>query len=279
MKIHADWEHPISKGYTCKKAHAAIDLQNHPDRLLHPMQRVGARGEGKWRRLSWDEALGIVAERLNRIKAESGAESVVFGHGTGRDFHRFLYRVANLFGTPNVLTPGHMCYLPRIAVCKALGMEIPLVDYDNQPKCLLVWGSNHLISNPDENKGINLAKTMQAGTRMIVVNPRRNRLTDKAELWLQVRPGTDSALALGMLHVIVKEGLHDREFVARHTTGFEHLCHRLDEYPPEVVERITWVPADKIVAAARLFATTKPAALQWGVGVEQNVNCVERTAR
>ena len=275
VKIHADWEHPISKGYTCKKAHAAIDLQNHPDRLLHPMQRVGARGEGKWRRLSWDEALGIVAERLNRIKAESGAESVVFGHGTGRDFHRFLYRVANLFGTPNVLTPGHMCYLPRIAVCKALGMEIPLVDYDNQPKCLLVWGSNHLISNPDENKGINLAKTMQAGTRMIVVDPRRNRLTDKAELWLQVRPGTDSALALGMLHVIVKEGLHDREFVARHTTGFEHLCHRLDEYPPEVVERITWVPADKIVAAARLFATTKPAALQWGVGVEQNVNCVD----
>ena len=128
VKIHPDKEHPVSKGYTCKKAHGSLELQDHPDRLRYPMKRTGERGEGKWERITWDEALTTVADKLNQFKQESGAESVVFGHGTGRDFHRFVYRVANLFGTPNVLTPGHMCYLPRIAISKVMGMEIPMVD-------------------------------------------------------------------------------------------------------------------------------------------------------
>lgn len=274
-EIRPDREHPVSKGYTCKKAHAYHEVQYHPDRLLHPMRRVGERGEGKWQQIPWDEALGLVAERLNEIKAESGAESVVFGHGTGRDFHRFLYRVANLFGSPNVLQPGHMCYLPRIAISKLLGMEIPLVDYDGEPRCVIAWGSNHLISNPDENKGINLAKTLSNGAKLIVVDPRRNRLAEKADLWLQVRPGTDAALALGMLHVIVEEELYDRDFVDRWTTGFDRLRERLAEYTPGRVEEITWVPAELTVQAARMYAETKPAALQWGVGVEQSINCVD----
>ena len=127
VKIQPDKEHPVSKGYTCKKAYGAIELQYHPDRLLHPMRRAGARGEGRWEPISWDEALTEIAGKLNRFKRESGAESVVFGHGTGRDFHRFVYRVANLFGSPNVLTPGHMCYLPRVAISKLMGDgHIPL---------------------------------------------------------------------------------------------------------------------------------------------------------
>jgi thiosulfate reductase/polysulfide reductase chain A len=275
VNILGDREHPVSKGYTCKKAHAALELQQHPERLLYPMKRAGQRGEGHWQRVSWDEALGEIADRLNRLKSESGAESVVFGHGTGRDFHRFVYRVANLFGTPNVLTPGHMCYLPRVAMSKVLGMDIPVCDYDNDPRCVLVWGSNHLISNPDENKGINLALCLNRGARLIVVDPRRTRLAEKADLWLQVRPATDAALAMAMMHVIVKENLYDADFVKNFTTGFEKFRQRLEKFSPEAVEPITWVPRDKIVAAARLYAQTKPAALQWGVGVEQNVNCVD----
>ncbi len=275
VKIHGDKEHPISKGYTCKKAHGALELQHHPDRLRYPMQRLGERGEGKWARICWEEALTIVADKLNQFKQESGAESVVFGHGTGRDFHRFVYRVANLFGTPNVLTPGHMCYLPRIAISKVMGMEIPMCDYDNDPQCVLVWGSNHLISNPDENKGINLAMTLRKGARLIVVDPRRTKLAEKAELWLQVRPATDSALAMGMMHVIVKEKLYDEDFVNNYTTGFDKFVARLERFSPQVVEKITWVPRDKIIAAARIYAETKPATLQWGVGVEQNINCVD----
>jgi anaerobic selenocysteine-containing dehydrogenase len=273
--VAGDREHPISKGYCCKKAHAAVEMQYHPDRLKYPMRRIGARGQGKWERLSWNEALTYVADRLTRIKAESGAESVVFGHGTGRDFHRFLYRVSNLFGSPNVLTPGHMCYLPRVAISKLLGMDIPMVDYDSRPKCVLNWGSNHLISNPDENKGINLAQTLRDGAKMIVVDPRRTRLARRADLFLQIRPATDSALAMGMMRVIVDEDLYDHEFVEKYTTGFDKLVERLEKFPLDRVEEITWVPKDKIIEAARMYATIKPAALQWGVGVEQNVNCVD----
>jgi len=274
-KILPDREHPISKGYTCKKAYGSLELQHHPDRLLYPVKRAAARGEGKWTRISWDEALGTIADQLDRFKAESGAESVVFGHGTGRDFHRFVYRVANLFGTPNILTPGHMCYLPRVAISKVMGMDIPVCDYDNDPKCVLVWGSNHLISNPDENKGINLAMCLNRGARLIVVDPRRTRLAEKADIWLQVRPATDSALAMAMMHVIVKENLHDSEFIEKFTSGFDKLCERLEKFTPEAAEEITWVPKEQIITAARLYAQTKPAALQWGVGVEQNVNCVD----
>ena len=253
VKIQPDKEHPVSKGYTCKKAYGSIELQYHPDRLLYPMRRAGARGEGKWERISWEEALTEVAGKLNQFKQESGAESVVFGHGTGRDFHRFVYRVANLFGTPNVLTPGHMCYLPRVAISKLMGMDISLCDYDSKPACVVAWGSNHLISNPDENKGINLAKTLTNGAKFIVIDPRRTKLADKADLFLQIRPATDSALALAMMHVIVKEDLYDHHFVENYTTGFEKFVERLEEYPPERAEKITWVPKEKIIEAARLL--------------------------
>ena len=275
VKIQPDKEHPVSKGYTCKKAHGSIELQYHPDRLRYPMRRAGARGEGKWERISWEEALTEVAEKLNQFKEESGAESVVFGHGTGRDFHRFVYRVANLYGSPNVLTPGHMCYLPRVAISKVLGMEMSLCDYDNNPQCVVAWGSNHLISNPDENKGINLAKTLHNGARFIVVDPRRTKLAEKADVWLQLRPATDSALAMGMMHIMVKEDLYDRDFIEKYTTGFDKFIERLEEFPPERVEQITWVSKEKIIEAARIYATTKPAAMQWGVGIEQNINCVD----
>ena len=275
VKIKPDREHPVSKGYTCKKAYGSIELQYHPDRLSHPIRRTGARGEGKWERISWEEALTEIAEKLNQFKRESGAESVVFGHGTGRDFHRFVYRVANLFGSPNVLTPGHMCYLPRVAISKLMGMDISLCDYDGNPACVVAWGSNHLISNPDENKGINLAKTLKNGAKFIVIDPRRTKLADKADLFLQIRPATDSALALAMMHVIVKEDLYDHHFVENYTTGFDKFVERLEEFTPERAEKITWVPREKIIEAARLYATTGPAAMQWGVGIEQNINCVD----
>ena len=273
--LEPDWEHPISKGYTCSKAYASFELQEHPDRLLYPMKRAGARGEGKWERISWDEALTGIAEKLDQVKSESGAEAAVFGHGTGRDFHRFLYRLANLYGTPNIMSPGHMCYIPRVAISRLMGTELPLCDYGGDPQCVLAWGSNHLISNPDENKAINMAKTLAKGAKLIVVDPRRNSLAERADLWLQIRPATDSALALGMLYVIIKEGLYDREFVEKYTTGFEQLSKRVEKFSPEEVEKITWVPSSEIIEAARLYATTKPAALQWGVGIEQNINCVD----
>jgi anaerobic selenocysteine-containing dehydrogenase len=273
-RIEPDKDHPISKGYLCRKARGFMqDLQYHPDRLKYPMRRAGERGAGQWERISWDEALDTIATRLNQIKTESGPESVVFGHGTGRSHHRFIYRVANLFGSPNVLANGHICYLPRLAVSKQLGLPVPIVDYDNHPACIMSWGSNTINSNPDEYIGVNLALNLKHDPKYIVVDPQRTRLAEKADIWLQLRPGTDVALALAMMHVMVEEDLYDHEFVDNYSYGFDRFAERLKQYPPEVAEKITWVPTEKIVAAARLFAKTKSAAIQWGVGIEHNLNC------
>ena len=274
VNIRGDMDHPISKGYLCRKARGFIaDIQYHKDRLLYPKKRVGERGEGKWERISWDEALGTIAEKFNQIKAENGPESVIFGHGTGRSHHRFVYRVANMFGSPNVLANGHVCYLPRLAVAKQLGMSVPIVDYDNHPECIMSWGSNTIKSNPDEYIGVNLGLNLKRKPRYIVVDPQRTQLAEKADIWLQLRPGTDVALAMAMMHVMVKEDLYDRHFVENYTAGFDEFCERLEQYPPEVGEEISWVPKEKIIEAARLFAQIKPAAIQWGVGIEHGVNC------
>ncbi len=274
IKIEPDKEHPISKGYMCRKARGFMqDMQYHPDRLKYPQKRIGERGENKWERISWDEALDTIANKLNLIKAESGPEAVVFGHGTGRSHHRFIYRLANLFGTPNVLANGHICYLPRLAVSKQLGIPVPIVDYDNHPKCIMSWGSNTINSHADEYIGVNLALNLKRNPKYIVVDPQPTQLAKKADLWLQLRPGTDVALALSMMHVMVKEDLYDHDFIENYSLGFDKFVERLEEYPPEVAEKITWVPKEKIIEAARLFATIKPAALQWGVGIEHNVNC------
>ncbi|UCG71583.1 MAG: molybdopterin-dependent oxidoreductase [Chromatiales bacterium] len=273
-RILPDKAHPISKGYLCRKARGFIDdMQYHPDRLKYPMRRAGERGEGKWERISWDEALTAIAAKFNQIKDESGPEAVVFGHGTGRSHHRFIYRLANAFGSPNVLANGHICYLPRLAVSKQLGMSVPIVDYDNHPQCIMSWGSNTIVSNADEYIGVNLALNLKHHPKYIVVDPQRTKLAEKADIWLQLRPGTDVALAMAMMHVMVAEDLYDKEFVEKYSHGFDQFAERLKEYTPEVAEQITWVPKDKIIAAARLFAEIKPAAIQWGVGIEHNVNC------
>ena len=239
------------------------------------MRRIGERGGGKWEKISWEEALSSISKKLKEIKAESGPESVVFGHGTGRDFHRFLYRVANLYGTPNVMSPGHMCYVPRVAICHAMGMEIPLCDYANHPKCILAWGSDHLVSNPDESKGINLATEIRNGSKLIVVNPRKIGIAEKADHFLQIRPATDSALAMGMMHILVRDELYDKEFVRKYSFGFEKFAERLRKFDPKTVEEITWVPRNEMIEAAHLYASSKPACIQWGVGIEQNLNCID----
>lgn len=275
VRVEGDRSHPVSKGYSCKKAHGSLLLQDHKDRLTHPLKRIGNRGEGKWEQITWDEALTVIAEKFNQIKRESGAEAVCFGHGTGRDFHHYLYRVTNTFGTPNILTPGHMCYLPRIAICKLLGLDVPFVDYDNDPECLLVWGCNHLNSNADEYKAVNMANTLRKAKTVVCIDPRRTKVAEKAHYWLKIRPGTDAALAMGFLNVIINENLYDHHFVEHYTTGFEKLRERVQEFTPSRVSEITWIPESQIIEVARLYATTKPAALQWGVAIEQNVNCVD----
>ncbi|MGD8975373.1 MAG: molybdopterin-dependent oxidoreductase [Desulfobacterales bacterium] len=274
-KIAGDPDCPINHGTLCSKGIASTQLVYHPDRLTYPVRRIGPKGSGKWERISWDVALDTIAERILDYKAHFGAESIVMGYGTGRENEAVIYRFANLLGTPNVLTAGHFCYGPRIATSIITCGSNPIVDYENHPKCIMVWGNNLVISNPDCYKGEPFSVSLNAGAKLIAVDPRFTRIAARADIWLQLRPGTDAALALGMLNVIVNEKLYDPEFVAQHVYGWEAFVERVNDYPLEKVEKITWVPQNKIVDAARLFATTKPAAIQWGVAIEQQINCAD----
>jgi anaerobic selenocysteine-containing dehydrogenase len=274
-KIAGDPECPINHGTLCSKGLASAKLAYHPDRLTHPVKRVGPKGSGQWERISWDEALDAIAERILHYKDQFGAESIVLGYGTGRENEAVIYRFANLLGSPNVLTAGHFCYGPRISTSIITCGTNPVVDYENQPKCVMVWGNNLVIGNSDEYKGESLSVAVDKGAKLIVVDPRLTRIAARADVWLQLRPGTDGALALGMLHVIIHEELYDKTFVENHVYGWEPFVNRVNEYPLERVEEITWVPKQKIREAARLYATTKPAGIQWGVAIEQQVNCAD----
>ncbi len=274
-RIEGDPDFPTNRGSMCSKGLAFAQLVYHPDRLKYPVKRAGARGEGKWERITWDEALDTIADRISRVKAENGAESVVLGYGTGRNYEAFLYRFANLFGTPNVITAGHMCYGPRIAATSITCGRLPVCDYAGKPRLVMVWGNNVVWTNADEYKGTDLSMALSNGAKLIVVDPRLTYLAGRADIWLQLRPGTDTALALGMANVIINEGLYDRAFVEKYVHGWDKFVERVNQYSPERVAEITWVPVEKIRAAARLYAQTKPAAIQWGVAIEQTINCTD----
>jgi anaerobic selenocysteine-containing dehydrogenase len=275
IKIEGDPDFPTNHGSICSKGLAFQQLVYHPDRVKYPLKRVGKKGEGKWERISWDEAFETIVNKLKQVIKENGAESIVLAQGTSREGEAFLARFGNLLGTPNVMAAGHFCYLPRVGASLVTCGNLPVCDYDGDPKCVVVWASNIFWTNPDEYTGENLCRVLAQGAKLIVVDPRLTYTSSRADVWLQLRPGTDAALALGMLNVIINEGLYDKEFVEKYTHGWDKFVERVNQYPVEKVAEITWVPADKIREAARLFAKTKPATIQWGISIEQNINCID----
>lgn len=278
VKVQGDPGSPLSRGRLCPKGRASLEQLYHPDRLKYPVKRAGGRGEGRWERTSWEEALDTIAEKIKRIREDLGIQSVAIGTGTGRHHFMHVIRFANALGTPNWCEPGTaQCFIPRIITGIMTYGDLPIVDYYGRvnPECLLVWGHNPIVSGPDGEIQFRVKDCLVRGTKLIVVDPRRTEMARRADLWLQIRPGTDAALALGMMQVIIEEDLYDRQFVEKWTVGFDRLVDRVAEYPPERVAEITWVPAETIREAARLFAVTKPAALEWGVALEQTPNCLQ----
>lgn len=278
VKIKGDPESPLNKGKICLKGIASVEHLYNPDRLKYPLKRVGQRGEGKWERISWDEAYGTIVEKIQEIQENYGTESVVIGQGTGRHHFHHTVRFANALGTPNWIEPGcAQCFIPRVVTGMMTYGDLPVCDYygDVNPECVLVWGHNPVVSGPSCEIQFRVKDCIKKGTKLIVVDPRKTDMAEKAEIWLQLRPGTDDALALSMMNVIINEGIYDKEFVEKWTHGFDQLTERVKEYPPEWAEKITWVPAGKIREAARLFGKTKPATLEWGVALEQTPNCLQ----
>ena len=274
VKVEGDPDSPISHGSLCSKGLAITQLAYHPDRVLYPMKK-DQRG---WQRISWDEALDTVTEKFQEVRDQYGSESILIGQGTGRDFESHFSRFGNLLGTPNMITAGHMCYLSRIAATLTTCGRHPAIDYAGNPECIVMWGCNPLWTNPDEYKGVSFWNAYQKGAKLIVIDPRKGFLAKKADMWLQIRPGTDAALAMGFHHVIIEEGLYDADFVSEYIHGWDAFVDRvISDYPLDRVEQITWVKQDLIRKAARLYATTKPAGIHWGVPTEQTNNCIDFT--
>ncbi len=276
VQVKGDPEGYLNKGYTCYKGRVSADRLTHPDRLRYPLKRVGKRGEGKWQRVSWEEALDETAKNLLRIKEKYGARAVGFGVGMPKGLEHFvLIRLANIFGSPNVIASQDVCHAPReITGVHTCGFY-PVADLHNPTGLILSFGSNILSSNEEGQIGSMALDQLKKGARMIVVDPRRTELASRADIWLQLKPGTETALALGLLNVIIEESLYDKEFVEKYTYGFEDLACEMKKYSPDMVSEITWVPADLIRQAARMYATVKPAALQWGNAIEHSVHAFD----
>lgn len=283
QKMEGNPDHPYNNGRLCPRALAIKDYIYHPDRLRSPLKRVGKRGENKWEKISWDEAYDIIEKRMNELREKYGAESMIFIQGTGRNVGGWLLLLSYSYGSPNWLQgglTGNSCFHPRLVSMRITQGDYTVPDcsqffqerYDHPefvlPQCTLIWGQNPAATCNDGFMAPWIIDCMKRGTKAIVVDPIYTWVASKAAIWLQLRPGTDGALALGLLNVIINEGLYDKEFVNKWTHGFDQLKERVQEYPPHKVSQITWVPKEKIIEAARLFATSHPASVQWGVPVD-----------
>jgi anaerobic selenocysteine-containing dehydrogenase len=278
VQVKGDPEGFLNKGYICPKGAVSPDRLTHPDRLQHPLRRVGEKGAGKWEQISWPEALGIIADNLKEIRKKHGARAVAFGVGMPKGLdHFFQIRLANIFGSPNVIASQDVCHAPReITGLHTCGFY-PVVDFHQPSKLVILWGSNITSTNEEGEICSRLLEQLKTGTELIVIDPRRIDLVKQSKQWLRIRPGTDAALALGFIHVIIKEGLYDREFVEKWTEGFAELAAHIEDYPPEKVEEITWVPAEQIRLAARAYAAAKPAVIHWGNPIEHSIHTFDAT--
>ncbi|HNT57931.1 MAG TPA: molybdopterin-dependent oxidoreductase, partial [Syntrophales bacterium] len=278
VQVKGDPEGFLNKGYVCPKGIISPDRLNHPDRLKTPLKRVGERGGGKWTPLSWDDALAETADAFNRIRDAHGARAVAFGVGMPKGLEHFvLIRLANLFGSPNVVASQDVCHAPReITGIHTCGFY-PVADFHHPSRLAVLWGSNITSTNEEGEICSLFLKQLKEGMDLIVVDPRETDLAKKATHWLPLRPGTDHALALAFLNVIIEENLYDRDFVEKWTHGFEDLADHVRQYTPEKMADVTWVPAERIREAARLYGRTRPAVIQWGNPIEHNIHTFDIT--
>ena len=266
IKIEGDPNYTNQGGLCCRGTSALLHV-NHPGRINHALKRVGEKGEGKWEQIDYDQAIKEVAERLNQIKAESGAEAIASAGGTTRTDDWARRRFLNIFGTPNGFHNALLCWIPTFmaetCVCGWSPFETDL----GTARCLILWGMNPGASTLPGMHGY--TDLQLGGMKIIYVDPRYSETAAKADLWLPLRPGTDAALALAMLNVIIRERLYNKEFVNTWCDGFADLKAHIKQYSPAWASKITWLSADQIRTAARMYATNTPGCIQWGCTWDQ----------
>ena len=280
IKIEGDPDFPENEGSMCVRGLSFTQLLYHPDRLKYPMKRVGEKGGGKWQRISWDEALDTIASKIKEAKGKYGPESIAFNFCDGDRGNRDPgWALQTALGSPMICgTDAHYCLRPQAtASMVTFGKGIFFTGHEGfdfaNSKCILIWGANLLESQP--SKGKEIIKGLKNGAKLIAVDPRFTNLASKADLWLQISPATDGALALGMLNYIIEQELYDKEFVGKYCYGFEQLKERVNAYPLSRVSAITWVPEEDIRKAATMYATLKPASLALFMGLSMNTNAMQ----
>ena len=288
-KVEGDPYNPFNGGTLCMRCLEMPEFVNHPQRVSSPLKRVGERGENKWEEITYDEAYDIIEEKVREIWRDYAPESISCMMGTGRNAcWQVPYLCYSAFGSPNFclgFLSGESCFQPRSAAMASMNGDFLIADmsqqfesrYDEEntewrvPEVIMIWGNNPVRSNSDNFYGGWVVDCMQRGSKLITIDPSLTWLASRSEYWLRLRPGTDGALALGMLHVIIEEDLYDHEFVEKWTYGFDELRERCKDWTPKKVSEICWIPEEDIVAAARMYAQAKPATIQWGLPIDQAV--------
>jgi anaerobic selenocysteine-containing dehydrogenase len=272
VKLRGNPEHPVTRGFLCGKVAQYLEREYSPQRLLYPMRRMGAKGEGHFERVSWDDALDAIAERLRRVSAEFGPEAILpysyagtmgLLNGGGMD-RRFFHRLG-------------ASRLDR-TICSEAGTEglnaALGARYGTEPeqfahsKLIIAWGANVLATNVHLWPFI--VEARRKGAKFYVIDPHRNRTAAAADKHFAINPGSDAALALALMHVIISEDLHDADYVSRFTVGFEELREQVRLWTPERAAELTGLDAAGIVALAREYATTRPAAIRLNYGIQRS---------
>src|SRR5579883_2201721 len=274
VSIQGRADHPVTRGWLCAKVNHYLERVYHPDRLLYPMRRVGPKGSGEFARITWDEAIAEITARWRDIIAQHGAGCIL------------PYSYAGTLGlVQGAVTDSRFwnrlgaCRLER-AICGHAAEEAvqliiggrlaPSPEMLVHSRLILIWGSNPASTGPHMMPFLRQAQ--HNGARIIVIDPIRTLTARSADQHIQPLPGTDAALALAMMHVMVTEHLHKPEWIAQHTVGWEHLLERIMQFPPERAAQITGMAVETIINLAREYATTTPAMLRFSDGINRHTN-------
>lgn len=277
VKVEGDPENPISRGTVCCKGFSAQEIHAHPDRLKYPMKRKGPRGSGEWERISWNEAYDILEENIRSISERYDPNAFLVAQGTSRGSNHYHCRFGASYGSGGMgISPTHVCLMPNLLPTLHTFGFFNFVDAPDivHGGCCVLWGMNPFTCFAGMT-GRQVLEAKRNGSKLIVIDTRFTDVAAKADLWLQPKPGSDLALALAITHVLVEEELYDKDFVERWTYGFDEMAESVRETTPEWAEEITWVPASKIVAAARMMAKARPTNISPSLGASVHENGIQ----
>jgi anaerobic selenocysteine-containing dehydrogenase len=271
VRIEGMKESPINGGKLCPKAYASMQWLYSPQRLKHPLKRAGKKGEGKFERISWDEALDIIAGKLREQKEKYGPESLAILSPQARTYKSYFIRFLTAHGSPNYCHSG-ICAIQRaFSFAYTLGAPRLGLDYEHTD-LIMIWGANPVYSGTPVGTLKRILDARDRGAKLIAIKPEMQPDASKADVWIPIRPGTDAALALAILNVIINENLYDAEFVSRWCYGFDKLVPHIQKYTPEWAEPITGLPVNQIKELARLYGKAKSACILAGNAFDQTVS-------